>query len=414
MTSGSSIAPIAVIASLDTKAEEVDFVKHELSNLGLASLVLDSGILGGPGTQADIDRFTVARAGGADLDVLVRDRHSGRALSAMGAGLRQILYDEVAHGNISAVLGIGGSRGSSMASRAMRALPLGIPKIIVTPSVAGTLRQTVGSSDIVVIPTVADLLGVNRITAPALRRAVRMLDAWLKASDFRDQSGALAAMTSFGVTTPCVAEVRHRLISRGIDVVVFPANGVGGPAMEQLAAQGLLSGIIDITTHEVVDTLVGGACACESMTDRFKNTGSFRVPRVVSFGATDFVNFNAGAVPPHLSARQFYEHSATTTLMRTSVDESERVGETIGTCLARIDAPFSVLAPTGGFSEYDRVDGPFWNPVADAACVRAVESRISGTSSKLTRRDHHINDSAFAQSLVEQFLSLIKHPSSTS
>jgi uncharacterized protein (UPF0261 family) len=398
---------VAIIGALDTKAEEVVFARQELSKIGLPSLVIDSGILGVPETAADIDRSIVAEAGGVSLVKLVADRHSGRALASMGAGLRKLLSALVETGEVTAVLGIGGSRGTAMASDAMRSLPIGLPKIIVTPSLTGNLRHTVGSSDIVLVPTVADLLGVNLVTGPALQRAVRMLGAWLSVSIPVPRAGALVAVTSFGVTTPCVAEVRRLLGVQGLDVVVFPANGIGGPAMERLAQQGIVQGIIDITTHEVVDTLLGGACACPNTETRFRSATGGRIPRVVSFGATDFANFTTGFVPANLSDRQLYEHSPVTTLMRTNMAESEKVGAIIGRGLGTNDAPFVVVAPMQGFSEYDRPGGPFWDPAVDQACINAANDSISSDGT-LVRKTLNINDSAFARCLVDEYTALLQ------
>lgn len=399
----SSKGKVAVIGALDTKAEEVSLVAQELRRAGLSPLVIDTGILGSAETKADIDRETVAKAGGVPLASLVAERHSGRALAVMSGGAKSLLAPLVASGEVTAVFGIGGSRGTVMAAGAMRDLPLGLPKIIVTPSLIGNVRQVVGSSDIVLVPTVADLLGVNRITRPALQRAVRMLVGWHGFEAEPAGDAPTVALTSFGVTTPCVAEVRRLLLERGLDVVVFPANGLGGPAMERMAEQGAIQGIIDVTTHEIADTLLGGMCATQE--PRLGRKSLDGIPRVVSVGALDFVNFTAGSIPARFAGRLLYEHSSAITLMRTDAEECHRLGASVAERLVEAGGRFAVMTPRAGFSEYDRPGGPFWLPEADAACVEAIGAGIKGHA-KLTEEDCNINEPAFARRLFEEYAAL--------
>jgi uncharacterized protein (UPF0261 family) len=397
---------IALLGALDTKAEEVALVVRELGNVGLPVLVVDTGILGQAEVPADIDRETVARAGGKSLASLVKERHSGSSLSVMSAGAKALLEQLVASGEVVGVIGIGGSRGTVMAAGAMRDLPLGLPKIIVTPSLLGNARQIVGSSDIVFIPTVADLLGVNRITRPVLLRAVRMLVGWLNIDhDFPAGDAPTVALTSFGVTTPCVAQVRHLLAERGHDVVVFPANGFGGPAMERMAEQGLVQGIIDVTTHEMVDTMLGGMCATKE--PRLGRKSLSEIPRVVSAGALDFVNFQAGQVPERYADRLLYQHSSAVTLMRTDAEECRTVGQSVAAALVASDGPFSVVVPSGGFSEYDRPGGPFWLPSADIACMDAIRDGVESRG-RFLKENLNINEASFARLLVEEYAALAR------
>ncbi|MYZ48450.1 Tm-1-like ATP-binding domain-containing protein [Propylenella binzhouense] len=401
---GSPPAPVAIVGALDTKAEEVLLVRDECRKLGLPTLVFDTGILGEPGCASDIGRAAIAEAGGTPLAALIRERHSGRALAVMSAGLGKILGAMAASSEVAAVLGIGGSRGTVMAAGAMRSLPLGMPKIIVTPSLIGNVRQLVGSSDVVLVPTVADLLGVNRITRPVLQRSVRMLAAWLGFEDPAPARGRTVALTSFGVTTPCVSEVRRLLLSMGTDVVVFPANGIGGPAMERLAEQGAIQGIIDITTHEIADTLCGGTCRTDGL--RYGLAALGKIPRVISLGALDFVNFTTGAVPARFAQRLLYEHSSAVTLMRTDRAESGECGSILASRLGESGGRYAIVMPGNGFSEYDRPGGPFWLPEADRACMDAILDAPPGPDGTVVATDMHINEAGFARRLVDEYTRL--------
>ncbi len=397
------IPRIAVLAALDTKGEEARFLCDELRELGSSPMLIDFGVLGEP-PGAEVGRSAVAMAGGESLAVLQAARDAGRAGRVMASGLRQIILQLATGGEISAVIAIGGSKGTSIACEALRALPFGFPKVMVTPAASGNTRRFIGGSDIILVPTVADLLGLNRVTQPILADAAAIVATLAQRSRTQARRGATVAVTSFGVTTPCAERVRHGLLDQGWEVVVFPASGVGGEAMEDLIRAGAIDGVIDLTTTELADELVGGTCSAGP--SRLEAAGVAGIPLVVSLGAFDMVNFGPLAtVPPQFANRQLYQHSTAVTLMRTTVEENRQLGELIADKVNRATGPCAVVIPIGGVSDYDRPGGPFFDPAADAACFTALRSGLAAHV-RLIESVAHINDPEFADLLVESYVQL--------
>jgi uncharacterized protein (UPF0261 family) len=395
---------VAVLAALDTKAEEAEFVCEQMRAHGVVPLLVDFGVLGEAGLVARVDRAAVAAAAGADLANLRLARDPGVAGRTMASGLRRMLGRLHTSGAISGVLALGGAKGTAIACEAMRGLPFGVPRVMVTTAASGDTRRFIGSSHIVLVPTVADLLGLNRITRPVLAQASSMVTALVRTPRLAASGGPAVAVSSFGVTTACASRVRAQLIADRYEVVVFPASGIGGEAMEALIGTGEVSGVIDLTTTELADDLVGGTCSAGPR--RLESASAAGIPQVVSLGALDMVNFGpASSVPAAFAQRQLYQHGSAVTLMRTSVDENRQLGELLARKLNRASGPTAVVVPGAGFSDYDRPGGPFFDPDADRACILALEQQLA-PHIRLVRTEAHINDPGFASLLVETYREL--------
>ena len=293
--------------------------------------MVDCGALGAATITADIKREEVFRAAGVELAQVVADGDRGRAITAAAVGASRIVREHHAAGRVSGVLAIGGSAGTTIGSAAMRELPLGLPKLLVSTLASGQVRHYVRDQDIAILNAVVDIAGLNRITRTVLDEAARAMAGLVlfPPAPRETKDKPLVAATMFGVTTPCVERARQVLERAGYEVLVFHATGSGGQALESLAAEGLLAGVLDITTTELADELVGGVLSAGP--DRLTAAGRACIPQVVSVGAVDMVNFHAReTVPERFAQRKFYQHNANVTLMRTTAEENTRIGQEIG------------------------------------------------------------------------------------
>jgi uncharacterized protein (UPF0261 family) len=308
--------------------------------------------------------------------------------------------------DLGGLISAGGSGGTALATRAMRRLPIGVPKVMVSTVASGDVRPYVGPSDICMMYSVTDVAGINRISEKVLANAAHALAGMLAfartPATTEAQSKPALGLTMFGLTTACVQAVCKQLEVE-YDCLIFHATGTGGQSMEKLADSGLLAGVLDITTTEVADEIVGGVLtAGPSRMDAFAAAG---IPYVGSCGALDMVNFWARpTVPPRFKDRNLHVHNPNVTLMRTTPDEAARIGRFIVDKLNRMEGPVRFLMPEGGVSDLDRPGGPFWDPAADRALFEAIASSFRATTiRKLVRLPHHINDPAFADALVATF-----------
>ena len=392
-------ARVYVAATWDTKATEAAFVRDVLTRLGVPVTTVDVGTTGGS-SVADVSAAQIAQEhpDGPDA-VFCGDR--GRAVAAMATAFERYLPRQ---DDVGAVLGIGGSGGTALITPAMRALPIGVPKLMVSTMASGQVAPYVGSSDIAMLHSVTDVAGLNRISRRVLANAAAAIAGAytesLIAAD--DDSRPAVGITMFGVTTPCVRQITERLEPER-DCVVFHATGTGGRSMEKLVDSGLLSGVLDITTTEVCDFLFGGVLACTD--DRFGAVARTKIPYVGSCGALDMVNFAApGTVPTRYAARTFYPHNPQVTLMRTTPAENARQGEWIAARLNACEGDVRFLIPEGGVSALDAPGKPFWDPAADAALFEALDTHFRRTEKRrLIRVSCHINDPAFADAAVSHF-----------
>jgi uncharacterized protein (UPF0261 family) len=365
-------------------------------------LTVDVGVLGRPAWAADVPRERVAEASGAALDSLARAGDRGAAIEAMGRGAAVLVRELSEAGAMSAVLALGGSGGASVAAQALAALPLGFPKLVVSPVAAGETRPYVGGTDIALMNPVVDLAGLNPISASVLANAAAAVAGMARAAVAPSApAGPLVAMTMFGITTPCVDRVRALLAEQGYVPLVFSANGAGGDAMEQLIAGGTVAGVIDVTTTELADRLVGGILAAGER--RLEGAGAAGLPQVVVPGALDCVNFGPwDSVPERFRRRRLHRHNPQVTLLRTSAHECATLGRTLAAKVNAGHGPRSVVVPLGGLSALSAPGAPFHDPVADQALFDALRDKLA-RDVELVELDCHINDPVFAAAVADRF-----------
>ena len=398
---------VYLLATLDTKGAEVAFVRDLLEECGIETHIVDTGCLGQPATRADTPRETVFEAAGTSLDAVQRQADRGAAVTKAAEGTTKLLTQRHADGRVSGVLGLGGSAGTTIATAAMRQLPLEVPKLMVSTLASGQVRHYVGDKNIIMLNSVVDISGLNRISRTVLAQAARAMAGMVSFRDLdtdSDESKPLVAASMFGVTTPCVEQARHVIESAGYEVLVFHATGNGGQAMESLIAEGLIAGVLDITTTELADELVGGILSAGP--DRLTAAGRRGIPQVISVGATDMVNFGPpDSVPEEFRNRTFYQHNPTVTLMRTTVEENRRLGEEIALKANAAAGPTAILLPLQGVSAIDRSGQPFDDPDCRSALFDAIRTHRGTT--ELTELQCHINDAEFAECAARKLIEFL-------
>jgi uncharacterized protein (UPF0261 family) len=387
---------ILVVGTADTKGDELAYLRTAIAEAGAVAIAVDVGVRA-PTCAVDIQGGQVAAGCPATV---VEGRDRGAAVAAMGEAFQSFLAEFRA---FDAILGIGGGGGTSIVARGMRTLPIGLPKMMVSTLASGDVGPYVDVSDIVMMPSITDLAGLNSVSRMVLRNAAFAIVGMTAAPAPRDYSKASIGLTMFGVTTPCVTRVIEKLRDR-YDCLVFHATGTGGRAMEKLADSDKLVGVIDVTTTEVCDHLLGGVLSAGP--DRLGAIARRRLPYVGSVGALDMVNFWAPeSVPEKFRRRILYAHNPQVTLMRTTADECREIGAWIAEKLNACDGPLRFLIPEKGIWALDTVGGPFFDPDADAALFDALESGLRETSERrLIRLPLHINDPQFSDALVDSFL----------
>jgi len=398
--------PVLLFATLDTKGREAAFVRDELVRCGAQVELVDVGALGAPQVFADVARERVFKLAGTSLDEVRARGERGFAVDSAAIGARALALARLAEGRLDGVMGLGGSAGTTIATAAMRALPLGVPKLMVSTLAAGDVGHYVGTRDVTMVHSVVDILGLNRVSRVVLARAAQAMAGMARGGlpPAPAEERPLVAASMFGVTTPCVERAREVLEAAGCEVLVFHATGSGGRTLEALAAEGLLSGVLDITTTELADELVGGVLSAGP--ERLTAAGHAGVPQVVSVGATDMVNFHGRAtVPARFEGRRFHHHNANVTLMRTTPEECAAIGADIGAKLAAARGPTAVLLPARGVSAIDRAGQPFDDPAARAALATALRERCGAV--EVTELDLHLNDPAFAEAAAQRLLALM-------
>ena len=399
-------ATVLLIGTLDTKGEEYAYLRDRLRDAGVDVLLADVGTLEPPGVEPDISREKVAAGTGADLAALAEARDRGAAVTAMADAAAALARQLHADGRIDGVLAAGGSGNTAIATRAMQALPVGVPKLMVSTMAAGDTREYVGSRDVTMMASVTDVAGVNTISARVLANAAAAIAGMVKAPPVEVEERPLVGTTMFGVTTPCVTAAREELESRGYEPVVFHATGVGGLSMEGLMESGFLRGVLDVTTTELCDDLVGGVLSAGP--DRLEMAGRLGLPQVVSLGALDMVNFGArDTVPEKFEDRNLYVHNPVVTLMRTTPDECAELGRRIAAKLSAATGPTALFIPKRGVSMIDAEGEPFWDPEADEALFDALRSGLDG-GVEVHELDQHVNDPEFATAMVEKLDEFIR------
>jgi uncharacterized protein (UPF0261 family) len=396
---------ILIVGTLDTKGEEVAYVRELIEGRGHRVVVVDAGVLADGPFPADVSAEEVARAGGGSLRALRERRDRGSAVETMIEGLRVLVPRLHEAGRFDAVLGLGGGGGTALATAAMRELPVGVPKLMVSTMASGDTSPYVGATDVTMMHSVVDIAGLNPLSRRILANAAGAIAGMAEQVAPEVADRPMIAATMFGVTTPCVDAVRRRLHDRGYDVIVFHATGSGGRAMEALIGSGWFAGVADVTTTEWCDEVVGGVLSAGP--DRLGAAARAGIPQVVSVGATDVVNFGAfDTVPERFRGRKLYRHNPSVTLMRTSADECLEIGRRIGEQLAAARGPTVLMLPLRGVSMIDIEGGPFHDPAADAALFEALRSH-AGPEVEVVAVDAHINDPAFAAALADKLLTLM-------
>ncbi len=400
---------VLLVGTLDTKGVEIGFVRDVLRGRDVDTLALDAGVLQPPAFTAEVAREEVFRAAGTSLAAIQAAGDRGRAVDAAARGAARLAADLHAQGRIHGVLGLGGSAGTTIGTAAMRALPFGVPKIMVSTLASGQVRPYVGVRDIFMLNSVVDISGLNRISRTVLSNAAQamagMLQPGAAEAPAPEVVKPLITATMFGVTTPCVEAGRKTLEAAGFEVLVFHATGTGGLTMESFVNDGLIAGVLDVTTTELADELVGGVLSAGP--DRLTAAGLRGVPQVISVGALDMVNFGPPeTVPEKFKGRRFYQHNPTVTLMRTTPDENDRLGKEIAQKASAARGPTAVVVPLRGVSAIDRAGQPFWWPEADAALFQSLRNWMA-PQVELVELDMHINDPAFAETLTRTLLRLL-------
>jgi uncharacterized protein (UPF0261 family) len=402
------MATVVLVGTLDTKGIEYGFLRDRLREAGVDVLLVDAGVLGEPLLEADVPREEVARAGGADHDELVRAADRGAAVDAMGRGAAAVLARLRGEGRLDGAAAVGGSGNSSIAAQAMRDLPVGVPKLIVSTVASGDTRPYVGAVDVTMMYSVVDIAGINQISAQILTNAAGAIAGMAKAAvPERTGERPLIGATMFGVTTPCVTRARERLEELGYEVLVFHATGTGGQSFEALATGGYLVGALDVTTTELADDLVGGVLSAGP--DRLEAVGRTGIPQVVSLGALDMVNFGPReTVPERFAGRNLYVHNPTITLMRTTPEEMAELGRRIARKLNAAQSPTVLFVPLRGVSAIDVEGQPFYDAEADAALFSALREGVDASRVEVHEVDADVNDPAFATAMADRLHELVQ------
>ena len=397
---------VALLGALDTKGTEYGFVKQCIESRGHRTLLIDVGVLGPPGVPPDVPRREVAAAAGVDFDELVARQDRGEAVAAMARGAEALVPKLYAEGRFDGIMALGGGGGTSVACAAMRTLPLGVPKVMVS-TVAGTdVSGYVGVKDIVMIPSIVDVSGINRISREIFARAAGAVCGMLETEVPPGDDKPLVAASMFGNTTACVEAAKAIVEAAGYEVLVFHATGTGGRTMESLIEAGRIAGVLDITTTEWADELVGGVLGAGQT--RLEAAARSGVPAVVTPACLDMVNFWAPqTVPQKFRDRKFYQHNPNITLMRTTPDECRRLGQILAEKLNLSTGPVSVLIPLRGLSVIDAPGGPFWWPEADRALFDALKAGLR-PEIPVIEMDSNVNDPEFAQRAAESLLESLK------
>ncbi|MGA2513646.1 MAG: Tm-1-like ATP-binding domain-containing protein [Candidatus Limnocylindrales bacterium] len=397
---------VLLIGTLDTKGREYQYVRDLIRARGLETFVLDAGVLGEPVFTPDSPAVRTAEAGGGSLAELREKRDRGHAIEIMGLGARALAVEMARQGKFDGVISMGGSGGTSIGSTAMQALPVGMPKVIVSTMASGDVGPYVGVKDITMMYSVVDVSGLNRVSRRIFANAAGAIAGMVEQTMPKAEEKPLIGATMFGVTTPCVDRVRERMEALGYEMLVFHAVGSGGRSFEALISDGVFDGVVDATTTEWCDELVGGVLSAgPERLDAAARTGT---PQVVSLGALDMVNFGPrDTLPAKWEKRNIYIHNPEVTLMRTTPEECAKLGEIIAGKLNKTTGPTALFVPLKGVSAIDVEGMPFHDPVADAALFGAIRAHLDRSKVELVELDFAINDPAFADAMVDRLVKML-------
>ena len=398
--------PIVVVGALDTKGVEFDFVRSLIRENGFETIFVDFGVMGDPQFAPDVTADQVARAGGSTLAELRTKADKTFAMRTMSAGLAKVVADLHATGRLGGIMGMGGGGGTSVATAAMRGLPTGVPKLMVSTVASGDTVPYVGSRDITMMPSVVDVAGLNSISRRIYTNAAAAIMGMVRQENPEvAEEKPLITASMFGNTTPCVNHAREILESKNYEVLVFHATGTGGRTMEELIADGFITANLDLTTTELADEVCGGVLSAGP--DRLMAAARAGIPTVLAPGCVDMANFGARtAMPQAYQSRLLYEWNPNVTLMRTNVDENRAIGEMIARAANASTGPVVILIPLRGVSQLDNPGGAFWDPEADQACFIAIKENLK-PGIPVIEMDNNINDPAFAEKAVDLLLEML-------
>lgn len=408
---------VVLVGTLDTKGVEYGWLRERLLRTGVEVITVDTGIMNEPLVPADVPREAVARAAGTELSALRAAADRGAAVTAMARGAEAVLLRLHAEGRLHGVLAIGGSGGTSIATRAMRALPLGVPKVMVSSMASGDTAPYVGSADITMMYSVVDIAGINSVSGPVLANAVAavtgMAGAYARSAlELRRPaplgSGPrpLVAASMAGVTTTGVDAARERLTELGYEVLVFHVSGTGGRTLETLAGQGVFAGVLDLTLSELADDLCGGILTAGP--DRLSAAGRAGIPQVVSLGALDMVKFGPlESLPERVRHRRIHVHNPSITVIRTTGAECAELGRRVAVKLRAATGPTALCLPLRGLSTLGAPGGPYHDPDADGALFAALREGLRGSAARIHDYDTHINDPEFGRAAADRLHAMI-------
>lgn len=398
---------IAVLGTLDTKGDEHAYVAEIIRKRGHHTLLIDVGSLTPPTIQPDVSREEVAAAGNVDLAALNVRKDRGESVSAMAGASAALVEKLAAAGRIDGIISLGGGGGTAIATAAMRALPIGFPKVMVSTLAAGNVAPYVGTKDIVMFPSIVDVSGLNRLSRVLLARAAGAICGMVEVETPGVEEKPLIVASMFGNTTQCVGAAKQILEEAGYEVLVFAATGMGGRIMESLIESGMVDGVLDITTTEWADERVGGVL--NAGPTRLEAAGKAHVPAIVTPGCLDMVNFGErSSVPAKFQDRLFYQHNEQVTLMRTTAEECAALGQIIAEKVNAYTAPVTVLFPLKGISVVSAKGGPFYDEAADKALLDSLKRHLKADIS-FQEIDANINDPAFARACAEALLSNLQN-----
>jgi uncharacterized protein (UPF0261 family) len=399
---------VVLLGTLDTKGPEYAYLAERVRDQGVDVLLVDAGIVGEPLAEPDIARQEVAAAAGADVQALAAAGDRGAAVETMARGAAEIVQRLHAEGRLDAIGGLGGSGGSSLVTHAMRSLPVGVPKLMVSTVASGDTRPYVGAVDVTMMYSVVDIAGINRVSARILANAAGALAGMARATvPPLGEEKPLVVASMFGVTTPAVTVGRERLEDLGYEVLVFHQTGAGGGSMEELIKAGFIAGSLDVTTTELCDSLVGGVLP--AVEERLESAGAAGVPQVVSLGALDMVNFGAmESVPERFRDRNLYVHNPTVTLMRTTPEECAALGKLIAEKLNAATGPTALFVPLRGVSAIAVEGQVFHDAAADEALFRALRDEVDATKVEVHELDADVNDPEFARAMADRLHELMR------
>lgn len=397
---------IAIAGTFDTKGAEYLYVKELIESLGLGTFTIHTGVFE-PTFKPDVSNTQVAEAAGMDIKTLVDKKDRALATEVLSKGMEKLVLKLYKQGKFHGIISFGGTGGTSLVTPAMRALPIGVPKVMVSTVASGNTAPYVGASDIVMMPSIVDVAGINSISTKIFTNAVFAIAGMVKFENKKvvDKKPLIAA-TMFGVTTPCVTAATKYLEKRGYEVLIFHATGIGGQSMEALIAGGFIEGVLDLTTTEWADEIIGGVLNAGPY--RLEAAGKNHIPQVVSVGALDMCNFGTyDTIPKKFERRNLYKHNPTVTLMRTNVEENEAIGKKLVEKLNMAKDKTTLMLPLKGISGIDVEGQPFYGVEEDKMLFDTLRNGVNKNNVDVIEMNCAINDVEFAEAAAQKLIDLM-------